>query len=383
MKEIAYVLVNPYTIRKSRLGGVMARYLGRTDLKLVAARMFGASQGLVDEYCQAVLDRTDQRPDIDRLLADYIRREYSPKKDTGRPHRALCLLFEGEDAIQKIWDVTGSLTMRWGGGQTVRETYGDYILNDAGRVTYFEPAVLVAPTRPFAIQTLKILLRHIDDSGIVNSHFGEPGVERTLVMLKPDNFQRPSLRAGNIIDLLSSAGLHIVCVKKFSMTVAQAEQFYGPVVDSLTAKFPSFGARRVAVAVARELGFEVPEEAVRPLCETIAPTFARNQFEDIVEFMTGFRPSSVPEAEKAGRAGAECLGLVYEGEGAVAAIRDVLGATDPGKARPGSVRREFGTNIMINAAHASDSPENAAREMKIIDIAGDNLSPYIKKYCNE
>ena len=274
MKEIAYVLVNPYTIRKSRLGGVMARYLGRTDLKLVAARMFGASQGLVDEYCQAVLDRTDQRPDIDRLLADYIRREYSPKKDTGRPHRALCLLFEGEDAIQKIWDVTGSLTMRWGGGQTVRETYGDYILNDAGRVTYFEPAVLVAPTRPFAIQTLKILLRHIDDSGIVNSHFGEPGVERTLVMLKPDNFQRPSLRAGNIIDLLSSAGLHIVCVKKFSMTVAQAEQFYGPVVDSLTAKFPSFGARRVAVAVARELGFEVPEEAVRPLCETIAPTFA-------------------------------------------------------------------------------------------------------------
>ena len=99
--------------------------------------------------------------------------------------------------------------------------------------------------------------------------------------------------------------------------------------------------------------------------------------------MTGVRPSSVPEAEKAGRAGAECLGLVYEGEGAVAAIRDVLGATDPGKARPGSVRREFGTNIMINAAHASDSPENAAREMKIIDIAGDNLSPYIKKYCNE
>ena len=120
MKEIAYVLINPYTIRKSRLGGVLARYLGRTDLKLVAARMFGASQGLVDEYVQAVVERTDQRPDIDRLLADYIRREYSPKKDTGRPHRSLCLLFEGEDAIQKIWDVTGSLTMRWGGGQPVR-----------------------------------------------------------------------------------------------------------------------------------------------------------------------------------------------------------------------------------------------------------------------
>ena len=383
MKEIAYVLINPYTIRKSRLGGVLARYLGRTDLKLVAARMFGASQELVDEYVQAVLERTDQRPDIDRLLADYIRREYSPKKDTGRPHRSLCLLFEGEDAIQKIWDVTGSLTMRWGGGQTVRETYGDYILDDSGRVTYFEPAVLVAPTRSFAIRTLRILERHIADSGIVNSHLGDPGVERTLVMLKPDNFQRPSLRAGNIIDLLSSTGLHIVCVKKFSMTVAQAERFYGPVVDSLAAKFPSFGAKRVAGAVARELGFEVTEDSVRPLCQAISRSFATNQFEDIVEFMTGYRPSSVPESEKEVRAGAECLGLIYEGESAVAKIRDILGATDPEKARPGSVRREFGTNIMVNAAHASDSPENAKREMDIIDIAGDNLSPYLKKYCHE
>ena len=223
----------------------------------------------------------------------------------------------------------------------------------------------------------------MEDSGIVNSHFGEPGVERTLVMLKPDNFQRPSLRAGNIIDLLSSSGLHIVCVKKFAMTVAQAEKFYGPVVQSLTEKFPSFGAGRVAGAVSRELGFDVAPDAVRPLCEAIAPEFARNQFEDIVEFMTGFRPSAVPEEEKATRAGAECLALIYEGENAVAKIRDILGATDPNKARPGSVRREFGTNIMVNAAHASDSPENAKREMDIIDIAGDNMSPILRKYCNE
>ena len=341
MKEIAYVLVNPYTIRKSRLGGVLARYLSRTDLKLVAARMFGASQGLVEDYARAVVERTDSTPHIDKLLDAYIRKEFAPKKETGRPHRSLCLLFEGEDAIRKIWECTGSVTLRWGGGQTVRETFGDYIAED------------------------------------------EPGVERTLVMLKPDNFQRPSLRAGNIIDLLSSSGLHIVCVKKFAMTVAQAEKFYGPVVQSLTEKFPSFGAGRVAGAVSRELGFDVAPDAVRPLCEAIAPEFAKNQFEDIVEFMTGFRPSAVPEEEKATRAGAECLALIYEGANAVAKIRDILGATDPNKARPGSVRREFGTNIMVNAAHASDSPENAKREMDIIDIAGDNMSPILRKYCNE
>ena len=102
-----------------------------------------------------------------------------------------------------------------------------------------------------------------------------------------------------------------------------------------------------------------------------------------MEFMTGYRPSSVAENEKAFRAGAESLALVYEGQDAVAKIRDILGATDPVKARPGSIRREFGTNIMVNAAHASDSAENAMREMNIIDILADNLTPYIEKYCYE
>jgi nucleoside diphosphate kinase len=60
--------------------------------------------------------------------------------------------------------------------------------------------------------------------------------------------------------------------------------------------------------------------------------------------------------------------VVYEGIDAVRKIRDLLGATDPSKARPGSVRREFGTSIMVNAAHASDSVENARREMKIIEV---------------
>lgn len=382
MKEIAYVLINPYTIRKSRLGGVIARYLSRTDLRLVSARMFGPSMELAKGYAQCVLDREapEGEEQINQLIADYVMKEYAPNKPTGRPHRCMLLLFEGEDAIKKIWECTGSVTLRWGCGQTVRETFGDYITDENGNVTYFEPAVLVGPTKEFVHRTLRLIADHIaTDSGLINTH----NQERTLVMLKPDNFQRPSLRAGNIIDLLSSSGLRIVAIKKFSMTVGQAEEFYGPVVDSLTEKFPLFGAGRVAKAVSAELGFPVPEEAAKSLCEQIAPTFAKTQFEDIVEFMTAYRPSAVPEKEKHLRAGAECLGLIYEGENAVAKIRDILGATDPNKARPGSVRREFGTNIMVNAAHASDSPENAKREMKIIDILGDNMSPFIRKYCYE
>ena len=379
MQELAYVLINPYTIRKSRLGGVIARYLSRTDLKLVAARMFGPSRALAEGYARVVRERTDSIPEIDTLISDYILKEYAPTKQNGNPHRCMCLLFEGEDAIRKIWETSGSVTLSWGEGRTVRDTYGDYIKNENGAVTYFEPAVLVSPTKSFLDKTLKLILDHIPtDSGLINTH----GEEQTLVMLKPDNFQRPSLRPGNIIDVLSSTNLRIVAAKKFSMTVAQAEQFYGPVTTSLAEKFPLFGAARVANAVSKELGIVVSEEAVKGLCENVAPDFARNQFEAIVDFMTGYRPSTVTPEEKPFRAAHDCLALVYEGPEAVSKIRDILGATDPDKARPGSVRREFGTDIMKNAAHASDSPENAKREMAIIDILSDNMSQYITKYLN-
>ena len=62
------------------------------------------------------------------------------------------------------------------------------------------------------------------------------------------------------------------------------------------------------------------------------------------------------------------------------AIREVLGPTDPSKAPPGTIRREFGSTIMVNAAHASDSPENAQREMGIVKIAENNLKPLIENW---
>ena len=65
---------------------------------------------------------------------------------------------------------------------------------------------------------------------------------------------------------------------------------------------------------------------------------------------------------------------------AVRKIRDVLGPTDPSKAPPGTIRREFGQTIMVNAAHASDSPENAVREMGIVQIAENNLKPLIENW---
>ena len=377
-KELAFVLMNPYPMRKSRTGGIMARYLVRTDLKLVGARIIGPSQQLVDELSTylATYDPTD--PEKCALFSNYIRKNYAPCKVTESPHRAMLLLFEGEDAVRKIYEVTGSIRQRWMSGQTVRDTYGDMVRDPVtNAVEYFEPAVLVGASTQVVSAVLLMLLKYLPkDAGLVRGAMDfqlNEDVQRTLVMLKPDNWRQPSLRAGNIMDLLSSAGLRIVGVKKFAMSVAQAEEFYGPVKENLKKVFKHFGSDRAAQALAREFGFPVDAAKMDDLCNQLAPLFAEREFESIVEFMTGHRPSICSAEEKKLPGKEECLALVYEGIDAVNKIRDVLGATDPNKARPGSIRREFGTNIMVNAAHASDSAENARREMKILDVAHDPL----------
>src|SRR6266705_3036130 len=86
-----------------------------------------------------------------------------------------------------------------------------------------------------------------------------------------------------------------------------------------------------------------------------------------------FRDRDAPGTEKS-------IAIVYQGVDAVRKIRDVLGPTDPAKAPPGSIRREFGQTIMINAAHASDSAENAEREMAIVQIEENNFKPLIENF---
>jgi hypothetical protein len=164
------------------------------------------------------------------------------------------------------------------------------------------------------------------------------------------------------------------------MTVAEAERFYGPVRDALSQKFPQIGLPRAAAALTREFGFDVPAEALTCSCGSLGPLFAEAQFDEIVEFMTGYRPSRCAPEQKGTLAREEGLALVYQGVQAVSKIREVLGETDPNKARPGSVRREFGSNIMVNAAHASDSAPNARRELEIIRVAEDTVRPLVEKY---
>ena len=62
-RELAYVLINPYTIAKSRTGGVISRYISRTRLSFVAARMFGPSQELVRRYADLVRHADSPKPE--------------------------------------------------------------------------------------------------------------------------------------------------------------------------------------------------------------------------------------------------------------------------------------------------------------------------------
>ena len=80
------------------------------------------------------------------------------------------LLFEGERAVEKVWQVTGSATLRWGSGESVRDTYGDYVLNEDGSVRHFEPAVLTSPTKTRASASLRLWREYAEaDGGLVEN----------------------------------------------------------------------------------------------------------------------------------------------------------------------------------------------------------------------
>lgn len=127
-------------------------------------------------------------------------------------------------------------------------------------------------------------------------------IERTLSILKPDATRRNL--TGKINARFEERGLRIVAQKRLQLSQAQAEQFY---------------------AVHR----------------------ARPFFGDLVKFMI-----SGPVVVQ-----------VLEGESAVQLNRDIMGATDPKKADPGTIRRDFAESIEANSVHGSDSLENARTEI--------------------
>ena len=384
--QLAYVLINPYTIFKSRTGGVITRLFTRTALELVAARMFAPSRELVEQYAEIVVSPKDpQDRKIQDLIRQYILDNYSPDPKTGTRRRVMMLVFRGENAVKKLREAVGNIQAEKGAaGETIRDTYGDYVVGSDGQVKYFEPAVLAPPTPDEAEIKLKLWAKYSDrDGGYLDKVITYPknaNVEHTLMLLKPDNFRFPSGRPGNILDMLSRTGLYIVAIKVHRMSVAEALEFYGPVRDVLREKLRDISGQRARIAVEKEFGFGLNPEVEQKLGEIMGIQFADQQFNQIVEFMTGRKPEGASEAAKSQPGLEKIVAVVYQGPDAVNKIRGVLGPTDPRKAPPGTIRRELGQDIMVNAAHASDSVENAKREMGIIKITEDNLKPLVEEF---
>ena len=384
-QELAYVIVTPYSLHKSRTGGILARLITRTGLELVGARMFAPSSELVQLYSEAIVSANDpQDRRIQELIRQYILQNLAPDPKTARRRRVMMLLFQGEDAVRKIRSVVGNINASRRGGETIRDTYGDLILDEADQVRYFEPAVLASPSVEEAQTKLRIWSKFSDtDGGLLEDTIAyQPGEvpQRTLVLIKPDNFRFPTGRPGNVIDFLSRTGLYIVGIKVHRMSVAEATEFYGPVREILRTRLKEVVANRAKAALEKELGFEVSPEEQRQLGELLGPSFGDNQFENIVKFMSGRAPSECDPSLLHEPGTEKCIALVYEGVEAVRKIRDVLGPTDPSKAPPGSIRREFGQTIMVNAAHASDSEENARREIGIVKVAENNFRKVVEEH---
>jgi nucleoside diphosphate kinase len=384
-EELSYVIITPYSLLKSRTGGIISRLIARTGLNLVAARMFSPSEALTKEYADTIIcDTNPENRRMQQMIRDYVRERFAPDPHTQRGRRVMMLVFRGEDAIRKTFSVVGHLTPGRSGGETIRDTYGDLITEDDGTVRHFEPAVLAAPTQEEAEQRLRLWAKYSDDDGGILENVNEfpegSNPQRTLVLIKPENFRFASGRPGRMIDFFSKTGLYIVGIKLHRMSVEQACEFYGPVREVLRTKLKGMVAAKAKDAVERDFGFALSPEVAAQLGEVLSPAFGDNQFSNIVRFMSGRAPGECPESERSHPGSEKCFALVYEGIEAVRKIRDVLGPTDPSKAPPGSIRREFGSTVMVNAAHASDSPENAQREMGIIQATDNGFKQVIEEF---
>src|SRR5213595_1820056 len=267
MQELSYAMVTPYSMRKSRTGGIVARLISRTGLDVVAGRMFAPGAELVKRYAETIVTETESRHRATQeLIREYVRRNFTGTVN-GQRARVLLLVFRGEDAVTKVHHTVGHIVNERTSGETIRDTFGDYITAESGTVIYFEPAVLTAVHPTQVEHDLKLWAEFSDrDGGILENVIEHPpgaNVQKTLVLIKPDNFKYPNVRPGGVIEVFSRTGLSIIGFKVHRMSVAQAESFYGPVLGVLQEK----------------LGIEKGREAG----------------EDIVEFMSGGRPSETAD----------------------------------------------------------------------------------------
>lgn len=383
--ELTYVVITPYSLSKSRTGNIIARLMSLSGCDLVGIRMMRPSDEFVDEYIRRV--KSLNIPKVGKALVDYIDQNLRRENILKQQNRCLFLLFEGTDAVERIYDVVGKLTTvteSEANRGTIRGTYSDYITTPDGAVRYFEPAVLLPTNLEYAKNNLEFFAKlGFIDSGIYEEC--SEG-ETTLVILKPDNFFKHSVRPGNMIDMFSKTGLRIIGARMIRMSAAQGEEFYGFLRNVFKKKLKPQIMAQLRQGMEGLFNFQITDDEFNAMAEVINEKNALYEFSQIVKYMTGLDPKDVPLTDRDKPGKHLALALLYRGPNAVETIRERLGVTDPAIAAEGTIRSDFGQNIVQNAAHASDSIENAVRERKIIglyDDAGDDCQRIIQNWLKD
>ena len=142
-------------------------------------------------------------------------------------------------------------------------------------------------------------------------------------------------------------------------------------------------AEKARLELEGAFGIKIGKEHEENFVDSVGIPYADEQFNRIIEFMSGFRPDLLKESEYHLPGKVKSMVLVYEGRNAVSKIRDVLGPIDPTQAPGGTIRREFGHDVMVNTAQSSDSEESFLRESRILKIQNNNMAAIIRKYLQE
>ncbi|GAX60289.1 nucleoside diphosphate kinase [Candidatus Scalindua japonica] len=389
-QELTYALITPYSLLKSRTGGIICRLLSLSDLELVGARMYTPSDKFLDEYIKTI-EAQKMKAVWKKVMIDYVNNMLRKNNKLGMTNRAMLLLFEGKNAVNILHNkVIGSASdpLR---GDTIRGTFGDTIVSEDGKVDYFEPAVLTSADKATNIKQLKLFAKYsLSDGGILENvvDFGKNRKpETSLIILKP--FEKHDPRAGNIISMFSRTGFYIVGIKLLDLSTKQAEEFYGPVKDffnsSFDDKFKPELVEKLKASLKQEdfTSFELTDELLNNMAAQMKKPKVNGEFNSILQYMTGSEPSPFAETKKTSDGKHTiCIAILYQGINTIKTIRELLGATDPRKAKYSSIRRFYALDIRKNAVHASDSTNSVIRERKIIGFNKETKTCDIKQIIN-